>query len=241
MIQLINGEAITEMKKLKDNTIDFILIDPPYKLDNHGGGKNGFKDRKLVKDLHIDFISNSFDMSGVFVEMERLQPTMNAVIFCSNKQVSEIMSYWENRNKSVTLLVWQKTNPTPLSNGKYISDLEFMVFVRGKKATYNSIGYKDQLKTFTYAAPSKKKRIHPTEKPQEILERLIKIHSNEGDVIMDCFGGSFSTGIASIKLGRSFIGVEIDDKIFIDAKERLCEYYKEHKEKPKSTLSSIFK
>jgi site-specific DNA-methyltransferase (adenine-specific) len=229
MIQLINGEAVTEMKKLQDNSIDFVLIDPPYKLDNHGGGKNGFKDRKLVKDLHIDFISKGFDVENVFNEIERLQPTLNAVIFCSNKQVSEIMSFWERKKKSVTLLVWQKTNPTPLSNGKYISDLEFMVFVRGKKAIYNSIGYKDQLKTFTYPAPSSKKRIHPTEKPQEILERLIKIHSNEESTVLDCFGGSFSTGLSCLKLNRNFIGIEIDEDIYNTAKKRM-EEKKEEKE-----------
>jgi DNA modification methylase len=104
MIQLINGEAITEIKKLKDNSIDFVLIDPPYKLENHGGGKNGFKDRKLVKDLHIDFISKGFDFESVFIEIERLQPTLNAVIFCSNKQVSEIMKYWQDKKR--VLLYW---------------------------------------------------------------------------------------------------------------------------------------
>jgi DNA modification methylase len=223
MIELINGEAVAEMKKLQDNSVDFVLIDPPYKLENHGGGKNGFKDRKLVKDLHIDFISKGFDVENVFLEIERLQPTLNAVIFCSNKQVSEIMAYWERKKKSVTLLVWNKTNPTPLSNGKYISDLEFMVFVRGKKAIYNSIGYKDQLKTFTYPAPSSKKRIHPTEKPQEILERLIKIHSNEGSVVLDCFGGSFSTGLACLKLKRNFIGIEKDTNYFKIAEQRIKE------------------
>ena len=223
MIKLINGEAVEEMKKLKDNSIDFVLIDPPYKLENHGGGKNGFKDRKLVKDLHIDFISKGFDFESVFFEIERLQPTLNAIIFCSNKQVSEIMSYWERKKKSVTLLVWQKTNPTPLSNGKYISDLEFMVFVRGKKAIYNSIGYKEQLKTFTYPAPSSKKRIHPTEKPQEILERLIKIHSNEESAVLDCFGGSFSTGLACLRLNRNFVGIEMDTNYFKIAEQRIKE------------------
>jgi len=221
MIQLINGEAVTEMKKLQDNSIDFVLIDPPYKLDNHGGGKTDFAQRKLVKDLHIDFISNGFEMEDVFNEIERLQPTLNAVIFCSNKQISEIMSFWENKKYSVTLMVWQKTNPVPFGNGKYISDLEFMVFVRGKKAIYNNTGYKDQLKTFTYPAPSSKKRIHPTEKPQEILERLIKIHSNEESTVLDCFGGSFSTGIACINLKRKFIGIELDDNYFKIAEQRI--------------------
>ena len=227
MIQLINGEAVTEMKKLPDNSIDFVLIDPPYKLDNHGGGKTDFAQRKLVKDLHIDFISNGFEIADVFNEIERLQPTLNAVIFCSNKQVSEIMSFWEKKKYSVTLLVWQKPNPVPFGNGKYISDLEFMVYVRGKNAIYNNTGYVNQLKTFNYPSPSSKQRIHPTEKPIDLLKRLIEIHSNKGSIVLDCFGGSFSTGLACLELEREFIGIEIDEEIFNSAKKRVEEKIKE--------------
>lgn len=235
MVQLINGEAVSEMKKLQDNSVDFVLIDPPYELDNHGGGKTDFAQRKLVKDLHIDFISNGFDVKEIFTEIERVCKTMNMVCFCSNKQVSKIMNYWEKKKYSVTLLVWQKSNPTPFGNGKYISDLEFMVYVRGKSATYNNIGYKHQLKTFTYPSPSKKNRIHPTEKPQDILERLIKIHTNKEQTVLDCFGGSFSTGLACLKLNRNFIGIEIDTDIFNTAKKRL-----EHKKNINENQTSLF-
>ncbi len=227
-IDLRQGDAIEQMKLIQDNSIDFVLIDPPYKLDNHGGGKTDFAQRKLVKDLHIDFISKGFDMRGVFTEIERLQPALNMVVFCSNKQVSEIMKYWEDKKKSVTLLVWQKTNPVPFGNGKYISDLEFMVYVRGKKAIYNNTGYKEQLKIFTYSAPSSKKRIHPTEKPLAILERLIKIHSNKDSTILDCYGGSFSTAIACMNTNRNFIGIELDKSYFGIAKKRVEEKRKEN-------------
>ena len=96
-MNLINGEALEQLKMIPTKSIDFVCIDPPYELENHGGGKNDFKDRKLVKDLHIDFISKGFDMVNVFGEIERVLKTMNAVIFCSNKQVSKIMNYWENK------------------------------------------------------------------------------------------------------------------------------------------------
>ena len=226
-IDLINGEALEQLKMIPTKSIDFVCIDPPYELENHGGGKNDFKDRKLVKDLHIDFISKGFDMVNVFGEIERVSKTMNAIIFCSNKQVSKIMNYWENKKYSVTLLVWNKSNPTPLSNGKYISSLEFMIYVRGKNAIFNNTGYENQLKAFNYPAPSSKSRIHPTEKPIELLKRLIEIHSNKGSVVLDCFGGSFSTGLACMELERDFIGIEIDEEIFNSAKKRLEEKRKE--------------
>lgn len=219
-MNLINGEALQELQFIKSKSIDFVCIDPPYELDNHGGGKTEFAQRKLVKDLHIDFISKGFDMENIFAELERVCKTMNAVIFCSNKQVSKIMNYWEQKKYSVTLLVWQKSNPVPFGNGKYISDLEFMIYVRGKNAVYNNTGYANQLKTFNYPAPSSKHRIHPTEKPIDLLKRLIEIHTNKGNVVLDCFGGSFSTGLACLELEREFIGIEIDTSIYNKAKER---------------------
>ena len=72
-----------------------------------------------------------------------------------------------------------------------------------------------------------KDRIHPTEKPIELLKRLIDIHSNKGSVVLDCFGGSFSTGLACMELEREFIGIEIDTEIFNSAKKRVEEKRKE--------------
>jgi len=131
------------------------------------------------------------------------------------------MKWWEDRKYSVTLLVWEKTNPVPFGNGKYISSIEFMVYVRGKGATYNNIGYEHQLKTFRYGSPSTKVRLHPTEKPNELLERLLRIHSNEGDIVLDPFMGSGTTGVACKNQGRDFIGIELDKKYFEIAKERI--------------------
>ena len=226
-MNLINGEALEQLKLIPSKSVDFVCIDPPYELDNHGGGKTDFAQRKLVKDLHIDFISNGFEMEKVFTEIERVSRTMNMICFCSNKQVSKIMNYWEQKKYSVTLLVWQKSNPVPFGNGKYISDLEFMIYVRGKNAIYNNTGYANQLKTFNYPAPSSKSRIHPTEKPIDLLKRLIEIHSNKDSVVLDCFGGSFSTGLACMELEREFIGIEIDTEIFNSAKKRVGEKRKE--------------
>ncbi|MCK9476525.1 MAG: hypothetical protein M0R46_11430 [Candidatus Muirbacterium halophilum] len=103
-MNLINGEAVEQLKLIPDKSVDFVCIDPPYELDNHGGGKTDFAQRKLVKDLHIDFISNGFEMEKVFTEIERISKTMNMICFCSNKQVSKIMNYWEQ--KSIQLLYW---------------------------------------------------------------------------------------------------------------------------------------
>lgn len=64
---------------------------------------------------------------------------------------------------------------------------------------------------------------HPTEKPVELLKLLIENSSNEGDIVMDCFMGSGSTGIACINTNRKFVGIEIDKKYYDIAVERIQE------------------
>jgi DNA modification methylase len=220
--QIYNEDCLEFLSKIDDKSIDLILTDPPYEHEIHGGlVKDNYFERKLTRDRHINFISNGFDYDKVFSEFDRICKIPNMIIFCSNRQISKIMSYWENKGYSVTLLIWKKPNPIPLGNGNYISDVEFMVYVRGKGATYNSIGVKDQLKVYEYPSPSSSQRIHPTEKPLDLLRRLLLIHSNENDLILDSFSGSGSTSLACLKEKRNFLACEIDEIFFKSSTKRL--------------------
>ena len=162
--KIYNGLAEDLLPQIQSKSIDFVLIDPPYELDQSGSkNKNSeIGNRKINSDKHLGFVANGFDIDVIFTEIERVSKTMNLICFCSNKQISKIMSYWENKAYSTTLLVWDKPNPIPFGNGKHISNLEFMIYVRGSGVTFNSIG---QNKTFIYSSPSSSKRIHPSEKP----------------------------------------------------------------------------
>jgi site-specific DNA-methyltransferase (adenine-specific) len=217
---IVNADCLQYFEKIENKSIDFVCIDPPYELDNHGGGQSKEMKRQL-NDLHIDFISKGFDIEKVFDEIERVSKVMNMICFCSNKQVSKIMNYWEQKKYSVTLLVWDKPNPIPFGNGKHISNLEFMIYVRGKGATFNNLGVAEQKKTFNYPSPSSSKRLHPTEKPIELLERLIKLHTKENDIVLDCFAGSFSTAEACQRLNRKGIFIEIKNEYYQKGINRL--------------------
>jgi len=233
---IVNADCLEAMKYIADKSIDFVCIDPPYELDNHGGVVNGHDlTRKLNRDKHINFISDGFDLNAVFAQIERVSKVMNMVCFCSNKQVSKIMNYWEQKKYSVTLLVWDKPNPIPFGNGKHISNLEFMVYVRGKGATFNNLGVAEQKKTFNYSSPSSSKRLHPTEKPIELLKRLIRLHTKEDDIILDCFAGSFTTAIACGNTNRNWICIEKDEKYCEIGIKRI----KENKNK-KAEIQNLF-
>ena len=229
-IEITNEDNMELMARYPDNYFDFVLIDPPYELDNHGGVVKGHNlERKLNRDKHINFISDGFDIEKVFAEIERLSKVMNMICFCSNKQVSKIMKYWEDKKYSTTLLVWDKPNPIPLGNGKHISNLEFMVYVRGKGAIFNNLGVAEQKKTFNYAGPSNSYRIHPTEKPVQLLERLLKLHTKENDIVLDCFGGSMSSTIACYNTQREIVSCELNKEIFDKAIQRIKNHVAQQK------------
>lgn len=228
-LDIYNEDCLEGMKRLQDNSVDFILTDIPYELDWNGGESNGdFADRKLFnkkrqENIIYDF-SQGIDYDKVFSEFIRLCKVVNCCIFCSNKQVGKIMTWWEERGYVATLLVWDKPNPIPFGNNGYLQNLEFIIYIREKGATFNNLEYQMKSKSFRYTPPQSKKRIHETEKPVELLKHLLMIHSNENDVVLDPYAGSFSTAIACHVLKRNFIGFEIDKDYFDVAQKRIREH-----------------
>lgn len=119
------------------------------------------------------------------------------------------MSYFENKKLSTTLLTWNKTNAIPCCNKKYIDNLEFVIYVRGKGATWNDEAPLNiKTKSKNYPTVCGKNRLHPTEKPLKLIEEYLELHTKENQLVLDCFGGSFTTGIACQNLNRQFIGIE---------------------------------
>lgn len=210
------------MAAMPDNSVDFILADPPYELYQKGGkGSGDIAERKWNQARRLDYIADGIDYDKVFAQFVRVLKVVNLCVFCSNKQVPKIMQWWEERGYSATLLVWDKPNPMPLGNKCYVSNLEFIVYVRGKGATYNNLGATLQLKSFRYAAPMGKERIHDTEKPVQLLSHLLLLHTSENDLVFDPYAGSFSTAIACHNEKRRFIGSEIRGDNYDNAMKRL--------------------
>lgn len=112
---------------------------------------------------------------------------------------------------------------------RFIVDYEFAVWAvkNGDKWTFNRIDEKfERPEILCSVTPKSEKSFgnHPTQKPLYSMEWLINRLSNENDIVLDCFMGSGTTGIASIKNGRRFIGIEIDKTYFDIAKNRLQDY-----------------
>lgn len=226
MIELHQGDCLKIMSELIDNgvKVDAVITDPSYEFTNHGGTKSQMAKRAAKVRDEIEFISKGFNYDDVFDKMLTLCKVPNLLIFCSNKQISKIMSYFENKKLSTTLLTWEKTNPSPLCNGKYISDLEFIIYVRGKNSPWNNDApLKTKYKCKAYPFVSPKQKQHPTQKPVELMEELIQLHTFENSIILDPFMGSGTTGLACKNLNRNFIGIELDENYFNIARDRINE------------------
>ena len=138
MIKLLNRDCEELLPKMKSGVIDLVIIDPPYEHEYHGGGQaSRAKDYTIVKS-NTDFMNDGFNYEKVLPELVRVCKVPNIICFCSNRQIVKLMGWFEEHKLNPTLTSWKKVNACPLGNGKYISDLEFAIFARGKKAPWNS-------------------------------------------------------------------------------------------------------
>ena len=138
--------------------------------------------------------------------------------FCSNKQISDIMSYHQAKGRSTNLLIWHKTNAAPFANGVWRGDIEYCVHAKDSGAVFvGNAEEKKKVSEFPIVVDS----AHPTVKPLPLIAKYIRICSKSGQTVLDPFAGSGTTGIASVKLGRKFVGIEIEPKYFDIACKRI--------------------
>ena len=167
-------------------------------------------------------LTKGFDLA-VLDELVRVMKKINIYIWCNGKQIPMYLDYFVNQKKaSFDILVWTKTNATPLFHNKYLSDKEYCLYFR-KGAHCQPQSY-DKARTVYFQpinAKDKKKWGHPTIKPLNIIRNLVEASSEPGQVVLDPFMGSGTTGVACKELRREFIGMELDEKYFQIAQSRI--------------------
>ena len=224
-IELYKGDCLEVMDVLiaMGVKVDAIISDPPYELTPHGGGSQGLATRNSKIRDEIEFISKGFDYDNVFTKMLELCKIPNLILFCSNLQLGKMINWFENKNLKVDTLVWDKKNPAPLCNGKYVSNLEYILYIHTKGSPWNhQAPFEYKFKTKRYGIiTNKMNKQHPTQKPTELMEELVCLHTLDNQTVLDTFMGSGTTGVACKHLNRNFIGIELDDKYFQIAKERI--------------------
>lgn len=219
--KIILGDCIDILKQIPSKSIDMVLTDPPYIVDNHGGTNSPLAKRCAKVRDKIDDLTKDFDFESVSKELIRVCKFVNIVMFCSKQQVSRTMMFFENLGYMVNLLVLDKTNPAPLGNNKLVNNLEYIVVARESGAYFNNaLPINKKRMSFYYATGVK--NFHPCEKPINLICDLLNLFSKKDDTVLDCFSGSGTTAIACRRTKRNFICVEKNEEYYKISCERLA-------------------
>ena len=220
LINLIQGDCLEKMKEIPDGSVDMILTDPPYNIarDNNFNtmGRAGidFGEWDKGADLfsYIDQCYRVLQKNGYFV------------VFNDWKNLGDISRYAETLGfVTKDMIRLEKSNPMPRNRDRrYITDYECAVWFTMPKSkwVFNRQDDKYQRPKFIKSID---KGFHPTQKSLSLMEDLLRIHSNDGQVVLDPFMGSGTTGVAAKNLNRDFIGIELDQDYFKIAEKRIGE------------------
>lgn len=219
--QIIEDDCLNVISTFPDESIDLILTDTPYGINYQSNMGKIKQFDKIHNDDNLDF----------FVPFIRhahriLKPNSCMFLFCR----FDNYPYFYNTVKDMgfnikNCLVWEKSK----GNGglgdmeaSFINNYEFVLFVmKGRRILFNK-GQNRQHGLITDKTITNPQQIvYPTQKPTEILKKLIKITTNPKDVVLDCFCGSGSTCTAAKQVNRNYIGIDINPTAIKITKERL--------------------
>ena len=248
---IICGETIEELKNLPDNSVDLVFADPPYnlQLDQNLYRPNNSK-VDAVDDEWDQFESfeeyDKFSHAWLKEAQRVLKPTGTIWVIGSYHNIFRIgyimqnLGYWILND-----VIWQKANPMPNFRGKRFTNAhETLIWAskdkNSKKYTFNydamkSLNENMQMRSDWYLPicsgherlkNDEGKKLHPTQKPEGLLHRIIISSTNKGEVILDPFFGTGTTGVVCKKLGRKFIGIEKSATYIKEAKKRILKVKK---------------
>ena len=231
MIDLRHGDCLELMKDIEDKSIDMILCDLPY-----GNTRNKW--------------DSIIPLESLWEQYNRVIKDNGAIVLFSQQPFTSIL-VTSNRKYYRHEWIWEKEQGTGFLNAKKMplkNHENILVFYK-KAPTYNPqmrLGFKpyktkkghhgsnygqdkgaltessgERYPLTVVKFSRDKDKLHPTQKPVELLEYLIKTYTNEGEVVLDNTMGSGSTGVACVNTNRNFIGIELNEEYFNIAKERI--------------------
>lgn len=237
MIKLFKGDCLDAMKDIPDESIDMVLVDPPY-----GITKNDWD--KVI------------DIDGFWAAINRVTKLNGAILVFSRLPFGADLINANRKNYRYDI-VWHKTMPTGFLNANRMplrAHDQILVFYRkppiynpqkfktkpysAKRGGTSSVNYSHFKNTLSVSedglrfptdvikfsnGDNSKTHYHSTQKPTTLLEYLIRTYTNPGDIVLDACMGSGSTGVACINTGRGFIGIEKEPGFYQTARKRITE------------------
>lgn len=234
---LLNGDCLEQLKLLPDSSIDLVLCDPPYgttackwdsiiPLDKMWSeinrvakenaaillfGQNPFTAQLIMsnlKDYRYDIVWEKDQAKNFFFMKKQIG------------KIHELISVFYRRQPIYNPQMQSGFKPATTGSPNLVVTHNLLKAKKGNRG-----GATDRFPTSVQKFSSIKKAVHPTQKPVDLLEFLIKSYTNSGDTVLDFTMGSGSTGVACVNTNRDFIGIELDQKYFEIAEKRIAEAY----------------
>lgn len=229
-IELRHMNCFEYLKALENDSIDLVLIDPPYEVSRDTNFQSGEATGKDTDRFRVsmdfgDWDNNFTGLDIVIKECYRVLKNGGTIIcFYDLWKLTTLKKYYESAKfKQIRFIEWLKTNPVPLnSKTNYLTNAReiAIVGIKGSKPTFNS-EYDNGL--YRYPICHDKGRFHPTQKPLALIEDLILKHSNKNDTVLDCFSGSGTTAVAASNQERNFKGCELSKEYYDNSIKRLLD------------------
>lgn len=222
--QWIHGDALQEMSKLPDHSIDAIVCDPPYNLGGYSTGNIKADWRKDLNNDVADWDQGQFQVASLVEPFTRLlKPSGSIFTFTSYNLIGDWHREFDPIFDTFQFAVWHKVNPPPkLRRAGFLNSCELIVCLWNKGHTWNFSRQNEMHNHFEGPICMGNERLHhPTQKPLWLMKRLVALCTNPGDVVLDPYAGVASTGEAVLGLERQFIGIELDENYHLQGKKRL--------------------
>lgn len=211
MVDLWQGDCLELMKNMPDGSVDLVVTDPPYGI-NFKSNHRRLKYKKIKNDSNLDWLHLFLD------ECYRVMRENTCIyLFCSWHKIDIFKQEIQKRFKIKNIIIWNKNN-TSMGDlkGSYAPKYEMVIFAHKGRRELRGFRYPDVID-----AKRTGNKMHPTQKPVDLLEIFISSSSDIGETVFDPFMGSGSTGVACVNTNRQFIGIELDPQYFEIAKKRI--------------------
>jgi len=237
--QIYCGDSIELCKQIDDNSIDLIFADPPFNLKRSYG---------IDKDNRINYVE--WCQNWIDIGVDKLKPGGTFIIHHIPKYAIILGNYMMKKLEFQNLVSWKTAN-MPIINRLLPENFSFLIFSKGNLKTFNRFGDSVEHKKCRHCNKiladwgGKKKHMKETKRvsdvwldierirhnknkhrthnelPIKIMDRIIKIYTNKGDLVLDLFIGSGTTAESAERLNRNFIGIEISEEYCNITRERL--------------------
>lgn len=222
MITLLQGDCLDLIRNIPDESIDLVVTDPPYTMTKRGKScRPNWMPSNMGENVFGNIPIPNPDVW--FAECFRvLKNQTHFYTFCNTNDIQKYLNAAEKAGFKLHNIITM-IKDTGMPNRWYLKNCELILFFRkGKAKPINDMTSRDWV--MVTMPKQKDGKLHITQKPLDLITKLITNSSEIGEIVLDPFMGSGTTGVACMNTNRNFIGFELDENSFKNAKIRLNYY-----------------